>query len=628
MKKESGVHAAVKKDDHQKPTKEMWTKVWGDEFNDGQIDSSKWTFDLTNGHSVGLPGWGNNELQYYTNRVENVREEDGNLVIEARKEEYEGFGYTSARIKTKGLFSKKYGKFEIRASAPTGKGYWPAIWMLPEKNVYGGWAASGEIDIMEGWGSKPHTIAGTIHYGQEWPNNGYSGAEYELKDGKTIEDFHTYAIEWEPGEIRWYVDGELYSTKNDWYSQSPGQPANNAYPAPFDEEFHLIMNLAVGGNFDGNPDENTMFPKSMKIDYVRVYELTGREYREPVPPTIAKEDYLPDAKLAQEDGNLIYNNRFTEDVEEDYGMGIPGTAHWALYEEWGAGNNANVLVEDINNDRFLKVDIKNAGWQVYSVQPQAIVSLAKGRFYKLTFDAKAEEVRKMIVKVTGGASVGYASYSPSLVAHVTDEIQRYEIPFQMKHDSDNAARVEFNLGTNSTTTWIGNARLEEVESIPFNHDVLKTPLPNGNHVYNGGFDIGEANGMSYWHLLNSGKAVVSSNVDAEERKLKMDIEKRGKHASEIQLVQRGILISPDHDYNLSFDVQSSHKNEVEIQIVNQEGKVYGKEVVKLVKGEQHIELTFKELAMNVSDPYSQLVFQLGNSKGTIELDNIQLYKSL
>ncbi len=621
VKKDSEVQATVKKDYRQKPTKEMWTQVWGDEFNDGQIDSSKWTFDLTNGHSVGLPGWGNNELQYYTNRVENVREEDGNLVIEARKEEYEGFGYTSARIKTKGLFSKKYGKFEIRASAPTGKGYWPAIWMLPEKNVYGGWAASGEIDIMEGWGSRPHTIAGTIHYGQEWPNNGYSGAEYEFTDGSTIEDFHTYAVEWEPGEIRWYVDGELYSVKNDWYSQSPGQPANNAYPAPFDEEFHLIMNLAVGGNFDGNPEADTMFPKSMKIDYVRVYELTGREYREPVPPTIEKEAYLPGAKLPQEDGNLIYNNRFTEDVEGDAGMGIPRTAHWALFEEYGTSNNAKVSIEDIDGDPFLKVDIKDAGGQVYSVQPQAIVSLAKGRFYKLTFDAKAEDVRKMIVKVTGGESVGYASYSPSLVAHVTEEVQRYEIPFQMKSASDNAARVEFNLGTDSKTTWIGNARLQEVEDIPFNDDVLKTPLADGNHLYNGSFDIGEADGMSYWHLVHNGKAVPSSSVDSEKRELTIDIGKPGKKVEDIQLVQRGILISKDDRYNVSFKVTSSHDNKVKVKIANKDGEAYASEEVKLSKGEQMVTLPFEKLS---DDSNAQFILELGHAKGTIKLDNMRL----
>ncbi|WP_410512274.1 S-layer homology domain-containing protein [Paenibacillus sp. BR2-3] len=167
-----------------------WTLVWNDEFNDRTIDPAKWTYDLGDGTAVGNPGWGNNELQWYTNEEENVKEEDGKLIITARKEAQGGKDYTSSRIKTKGLFSKKYGKFEIRAKAPSGKGLWPAIWMLPENSVYGEWASSGELDIMEGWGSRPNTVAGTIHYGAGWPDNVYSGKEYVFPGGSTIEQFH------------------------------------------------------------------------------------------------------------------------------------------------------------------------------------------------------------------------------------------------------------------------------------------------------------------------------------------------------------------------------------------------------------------------------------------------------
>ncbi|GAB1766878.1 family 16 glycosylhydrolase [Priestia megaterium] len=606
----------------KKKEKKMWTQVWGDEFNDGKIDSSKWTFDLTNGESVGIPGWGNNELQYYTNRAENVREEDGKMVIQAHKEDYKGFNYTSARVKTKGLFSKKYGKFEIRASAPTGKGYWPAIWMLPENNRYGGWAASGEIDIMEGWGSRPQTIAGTIHYGQQWPNNTFSGKEYHFTDGSTIEDFHTYSVEWEPGEIRWYVDNKLYSIQNDWYSQSLGQPANNAYPAPFDEEFHLIMNLAVGGNFDGNPTSDTLFPKEMKVDYVRVYELTGRDYREPIPPTLVKEEYLPGAKLPQEDGNLIYNNGFTQTVAGDPGMGIEGTSHWALHREPDA--EANISIDKIGDDRFAKVDILSSGGNLYSIQPQAIVSLAKGRFYKLTFDAKTEAPRSMKVQVTGGASVGYAGYSPGLNAEMTDKIQKYEMLFQMKKESDNAARVEFNLGTNNQPVWIGNAKLVEVENIPFDHDVRKEPLSDGNHIYNGAFDIGEANGMSYWHLLNFNRAVAGASVDFSNRELNINIKKPGKHLDDIKLVQKGVVITAGDNYELSFDATSPSRGNIAAALTNQEGKVYEQKVIKLSHEKQRYHLMFKDLDLKADDTNAQLVFGLGNVKKDIQLDNIKL----
>lgn len=381
------------------PTNDPWTLVWGDEFNEGSIDPTKWTYDLGDGSQFNNPGWGNNEKQWYTSDEKNAKVQDGNLVITARKEAVSGKEYTSSRLKTKGLFSKKYGKFEIRAKAPTGKGYWPAIWMLPENYEYGNWASSGELDIMEGWGSRPNTVAGTIHYGGEWPNNVYSGKEYVFPEGSTIEQFHTYSIEWEPGEIRWYVDGELFLTKNDWYSISNGQPANNAYPAPFNQEFHLLLNLAVGGNFDGDPTPETVFPKSMQVDYVRVYELTGREYREPVPVTLDKEPYLEGSKLALPDGNLVYNNNFTEQVPGDDGMGIPNTSHWVLFKEPGA--DATVSTVPIGGHNFLKVNISNAGGNAYSVQPQAIVSVAKGRFYKLSFDAKTDVSRNISVKLTG-----------------------------------------------------------------------------------------------------------------------------------------------------------------------------------------------------------------------------------
>jgi beta-glucanase (GH16 family) len=181
--------------------------------------------------------------------------------------------YTSARLKTKGLFSRTYGRFEIRAKLPAGKGLWPAIWMLPEDNKYGAWAASGEIDIMEAKGSNPNAVSGTIHYGSVWPGNTYTEGKFEFPAGSTIEDFHVYALEWEPEAIRWYVDGELYQTQTKWYSGSMVKTKDSPpSPAPFDQPFHLLINLAVGGNFDGDPIDDVKFPAVMEVDYVRVFE--------------------------------------------------------------------------------------------------------------------------------------------------------------------------------------------------------------------------------------------------------------------------------------------------------------------------------------------------------------------
>ncbi|MBW4085572.1 carbohydrate binding domain-containing protein [Paenibacillus sp. S150] len=605
------------------PAADPWTLVWNDEFNDGIIDPAKWTYDLGDGTAVGNPGWGNNELEWYTSEEKNVKEADGKLIITARKEAQGGKEYTSSRIKTKDLFSKKYGKFEIRAKAPVGKGLWPAIWMLPEDYVYGTWAASGELDIMEGWGSRPDTVAGTIHYGSQWPDNVYSGKEYVLPDNSTIAQFHTYSIEWEPGEIRWYVDGILYSTKNDWYSLSSGQPANNAYPAPFNQEFHLLMNLAVGGDFDGNPTEETVFPQSMEIDYVRVYELTGRAYREPVPVTIEKEPYLEGSLPQLADGNLIYNNGFTEQVAGDAGMGIPNTAHWVLYKE--AGADAAVSLEPIAGQNYLKVNISSPGGNSYSIQPQAIVSLAKGRFYKLSFDAKTDAARNIGVRLTGGESRGYQAYSPTLKAGLTSSFTHYETVFQMKENSDIAARVEFNLGTDASPVWLGNARLEEIDSIQFDHDSAKTPLGSGNHLYNGTFDLGEPDRLGYWHAEADGDAAVSPSVDAAGR-LNLQISGTGGPSADVRLLQKGVFLLQGQDYRLTFEADVPSPRTAVIELQGRDGTVYASGTIQLKPGEQQVEAVFPDLA-GATDALGQFVLHLGSAAGTVKLDNFLLLRT-
>lgn len=242
---------------------EKWELVWQDEFDGAAIDTSKWEKE------VNALGGGNNELQYYTARSENSFVKDGALAIQALKEQYTEAGetreYTSARLRTLNRGDWKYGRFEIRAKLPYGKGIWPAIWMLPSKSIYGGWAASGEIDIMEMLGHDTQTVYGTLHYGGEWPSNAHSGISFKLDNRAFSEDFHVFRLDWGPNEFRWYVDDQLYQTQKEWYT--PNAP----YPAPFDQPFYLILNVAVGGNWPGSPDEATNFPQAMVVDYVRVY---------------------------------------------------------------------------------------------------------------------------------------------------------------------------------------------------------------------------------------------------------------------------------------------------------------------------------------------------------------------
>jgi beta-glucanase (GH16 family) len=271
-----------------------WTLVWSDEFDREAIDKTKWDFDTGNGYysqdaKTWINGWGNDELQYYTSEWKNAFVQDGMLHIRAIKEKHKEFGYTSARLKTRKsdggpLLNKTYGKFEFRAKLPTGKGIWPALWMLPQDQKYGAWPLSGEIDVMEARGQEPKKVLGTLHFGSPWPGNKYQTKDHVLPAAGTIADFHLYTLEWEPGEIRWYVDGRHYQTQSFWWSAKKAQGAQSAtpskerelnpWPAPFDQPFYLIMNVAVGGKFLGNPDETTKFPVEMVVDYVRVYDKT------------------------------------------------------------------------------------------------------------------------------------------------------------------------------------------------------------------------------------------------------------------------------------------------------------------------------------------------------------------
>jgi beta-glucanase (GH16 family) len=249
-------------DTAQKVDQHNWQLTWSDEFDGaaGKLpDATKWAFDIGNG------GWGNQELQYYTNRPENVSlDGTGNLVITAKSESFGGASFTSARIKTQGLFSQAYGRFEARIKTPYGPGIWPAFWMLGANNQTVAWPQCGEIDIMELKGHQPSINHGSLH------GPGYSGGSaitdtYALLNNRFDNNYHIFAVEWDANKIDFYVDNYLYervtkssvSTKGEWV---------------YDHPFYLILNIAVGGNFVGFPTSDTPFPQKMLIDYVKIYQ--------------------------------------------------------------------------------------------------------------------------------------------------------------------------------------------------------------------------------------------------------------------------------------------------------------------------------------------------------------------
>jgi beta-glucanase (GH16 family) len=243
--------------------------IWADEFDGTFLDPANWAYMYGDGCQYGVCGWGNNELQWYTARPENIYVADGMLHIIAREDYWNGHQYTSARIRTKDRADFLYGRLEARIRLPEGEGLWPAFWLLPTDSPYGGWARSGEIDIMEAI-DVPFEAHGTLIYGENWPDQVYNGSSHATGDN-LADGFHVYALEWEPDEMRWYLDGVHYHTVTSstwWSAAAPGNPR-----APFDTPFHFLLNVAVGGDWPGPPDGSTEFPQEMTVDYVRVYAL-------------------------------------------------------------------------------------------------------------------------------------------------------------------------------------------------------------------------------------------------------------------------------------------------------------------------------------------------------------------
>lgn len=236
--------------------------AWGEEFDGPELSSAAWTAESGDGCPA-LCGWGNNELEYYMNPPNNLFLQDGKMVIEARQESYGGKNYTSSRIKTQGKKVFKYGRVDMRAILPKGKGIWPAFWMLPQNNVFGGWPRSGEIDILELIGSEPAKAHATVHFGPG-PGSINISKNYSLNGATFNDQFHVFSMEWEQDLMKFYVDDILYSTV------TKADLGGNNYP--FNEAFYFVVNLAVGGNWPGPPDATTVFPQWYIIDFIRIYQ--------------------------------------------------------------------------------------------------------------------------------------------------------------------------------------------------------------------------------------------------------------------------------------------------------------------------------------------------------------------
>jgi len=409
------------------PAAPEWKLVWSDEFDGASIDTSKWNFEKN------CWGGGNNEQQCYTDRSVNSYVADGVLNIVAQREDFTGsdspegespntktLPYTSARLRTKNIAEWTFGRFEIRAKLPQGQGTWPAIWMLPTNSSYGTWASSGEIDIMEAVNLKTVTnggepeaaVHGTLHYGRNWPNNVSSGADYKLPNNvNPADDFHEYALEWEEGEIRWYVDDVHFATQRDtgWYSQytQDGTLTDAPVGAPFDRhsKFHLLLNLAVGGNWAGNVNnkgvDESVFPQKLLVDYVRVYECSGSpitgkgcatisDSAEIVPgnqrPVIGTVE-LPGPPLF-----LMYDNDLASVLQFDSYNPDGAISHSEVAED-GRGDVWNVAKTGANGNAYFKIKGDPADMRNWSTDSELI--------FDVKVNSKAEGA-KLLVKIDSG----------------------------------------------------------------------------------------------------------------------------------------------------------------------------------------------------------------------------------
>ena len=610
-------------------TKEKWKLVWSDEFAGTALNPQKWTY---NNGFLDL----NQEKQVY--KSENAEVKDGVLRITAKKEKTtigsQTHDYTSARILTKGRYAQKYGRIDVKAKLPLGKSLWPAIWMLPEDDEYTGWPTSGEIDIMESKGSVPDKVWGTLHYGDKRPNNAQSGSHYEFPEGQTIDQFHVYSIEWQPGEIKWFINGEHYQTQDNWYSVCPESGERFAFPAPFDKRFHLILNLALGGWYDGVGENLDVDPSIfnggqehvMEVDYVRFYELVDGAYKAVEDPETKVPELPQNARPKLADGNLIYDNTF-----EVYGIKDNKEGKLAFGEGWNLlhlsnfGGAARAEREEIGGDSFAKVEIDKGGNQSYSVQMIQLTALGRGRTYKLSFDAKAEASRDIKFKVGAGESRGYAVYSDDYTERLTSQVKHIEKTFTMKTNTDTAARVEFNLGLDTSTVWIGNVRLEEVASEPITVDfnLPKEPLKDGNLVYNGTFDKGKIDRLTYWNLTAMNGANASMAVPEASRDLNIDIKAGGQTLSDVVLDQRGLKLNAGMSYDVRFSIKGDKTKTIKVKLVGEDGTtVYAEEEAQITSTWRSHELAL--MMEGSSSKTGRLVFELGGESMKVCIDNIKV----
>ncbi|WP_017471395.1 beta-glucanase [Amphibacillus jilinensis] len=591
------------------PESDGWKLTWSDEFDGDEINMDNWSFDEpTNGR------W-NDEIQSYTE--DNAWVEDGSLIIEAREEditEEDGqvYHYSSSKLWTQDKQTLTYGRVDVRAKLPEGQGMWPAIWMMPnDEPFYGTWPVSGEIDIMELLGHEPDTVHGAVHFGA--PHRSIEGT-YRLEDGTTFaEDYHVFSIEWEPGEIRWYVNDVHYHTANDWFTKHPDHADDYTYPAPFDQPFMLILNISVGGGWPGNPDETTVFPQQMAVDYVRFYEKDEYPVHEKPESAEAGEGRAP-----LEDGNYVYNGNFgSNDPEIDGIEGVPHTDYWTFLQ--ADGGDATLEV----NDGVLDVQIESGGTVEHGIQVlQSPIHLVEGAMYRASFRAKAENERPLKVKIGGDGDAGWADYAGKEPFTLSTSWEDYQFEFKMEDLTDVKARYEFNMGLDDSNVSLTDVKLEKIAE-PDPADTIRGPLPTGNYIYNGTFDQGEGR-MGFWEFHTDATADATYYIGSaiNERRFDALITNGGANVNAVQLTQSDFRLENGRIYELTFEASSEAERDIQVAFTNSHADVVYEETIGLTTDTEKYTVQFTMEAEH--DNNAMLQFNMGGNNNDVYIDNVFL----
>lgn len=534
-----------------------------------------------------------------------------------QKEAYENYNFTSGRINTENKHNFTYGLFEAKVKVPKGAGYLPAFWLLAanedEKDDYAKWPVCGEIDMMEVIGSETNKAYGTIHYGN--PHMQKQGTKTTAEGADDFsEDFHIFKTEWKPGEIIWYVDGVEFYRTSDWFS-TKDDGRTLTYPAPFDHDMYLILNLAIGGDWNGNPDQaaiDDMANQKFEVDYVRVYQKDTPDSED-----VKEPDHTVTLRSPGSDGNYIDNTKYDENLQvksED--------SRWEFKTAMGGAATAT------HNGSEFTIQTTNKGTADYSVQlVHWNLPIEQGKKYQLSFKAKAAAERTMKVAVQA-PDRNWIQYLKEKVVDLTTEEQTFTYDFEMTNLSDGNGRLDFNMGNMSSTAdvTIKDVVLKQIGDVPLENDTTKYPRSDGNRIYNGSFDEG-VNRLGEWTIQKDfGSTVYVTNELQNGQKIKrlrqlvIEASDSVSETSPLVISQSDIEIGAGEKYNLSWSTKGDSGTSIKMSIG-------GQEAVVNLDGSEQMAASEKLLTMPQTLSEDDHVFKMVITKpGTYYVDDIALKK--